>query len=183
MRPKAIYIMLPVEPGDQMDTSNAAAGAVFPDGDQTEPDDGWAAFSGTSAAAPQLAGILALMKQVAPSLSPLAMRAILAATARDVAAGMCSPVSDLHRGLPAVPGPDDATGPGLVDAFAAVVTAYIASLTVPLSGVARHAAQSGALATYCYWTADAMEGAGLPAAYSEPWRGAGHGYAALAAIN
>src|SRR5271165_2440844 len=68
MRPKAIYIVLPVDPGDAIDTENS--GSVFPDGDETAPDDGWAAFSGTSAAAPQLAGAIALIKQTAPSLAP-----------------------------------------------------------------------------------------------------------------
>src|SRR4030095_16676792 len=49
MRPKAAYIMLPVQPGDNIDYGNS--GGIFPVGDQTAPDDGWAAFSGTSAAA------------------------------------------------------------------------------------------------------------------------------------
>lgn len=130
MRPKAIYIMLPVEPGDNIDTGNS--GSVFPDGDQTEPDDGWAAFSGTSAAAPQLAGAAALIKQVVPSMSPGGVKAMLTATARDVAQGMCSPVGGIHDGLPAGPGVDSATGSGLVDVYSAVVTSYFASLTAPL---------------------------------------------------
>lgn len=126
MRPKAMYIMLPVEPGDNIDAGNA--GGAFPDGDETAPDDGWAAFSGTSAAAPQLAGVAALMKQVAPLLTPAQIRKAMAATARDVPAGACSPVGGLHAGLPAAPGPDGATGPGLVDAFAAVIQAYLESI-------------------------------------------------------
>jgi subtilisin family serine protease len=60
--------MLPLEPGCAIDGDNA--GSVFPDGDQTAPDDGWPAFSGTSAAAPQLAGVAALIKQVVPSAAP-----------------------------------------------------------------------------------------------------------------
>lgn len=129
MRPKGIYIMLPVEPGDQIDTGNA--GGVFPNGDQTEPDDGWAGFSGTSAAAPQLAGAAALIKQVVPLISPRGVKQALMETARDVDEGTCSPVGGLHNGLPAVPGPDDATGNGLVDAFNAVIAAYLASLADP----------------------------------------------------
>ena len=50
--PKAIYIMLPVEPGDEIDSE--MSGRSFPDGDQTLTSDGWAAFSGTSAAAPRV---------------------------------------------------------------------------------------------------------------------------------
>lgn len=122
MQPRAMYIMLPVQPGDNIDTGNA--GSVFPNGDQTLADDGWAAFSGTSAAAPQLAGVAALIKQVAPNLPPAVLKAVLTYTARDVVAGVSNAVVPLHAGLPAGPGPDEATGGGLVDAHAAVLTAY-----------------------------------------------------------
>jgi subtilisin family serine protease len=125
MRPKAIYIMLPVQPGDNIDVGNS--GSVFPDGDQTDPDDGWAAFSGTSAAAPQLAGIAALIMQVVPNIGPAVLKAALMATARDVEDGVSSAVSPLHAGLPAGPGPDEATGAGLVDAYSAVIAAYLMS--------------------------------------------------------
>ena len=39
----------------QIDVGNA--GGTHPNGDETANNDGWAAFSGTSAAAPQLAGV------------------------------------------------------------------------------------------------------------------------------
>ncbi|WP_239460871.1 S8 family serine peptidase [Bacillus cereus] len=64
----ARYIMLPVEPNDVID--NQLFGGTHPNGDETCNNDGWAAFSGTSAAAPQLAGICALLKQASPDLSP-----------------------------------------------------------------------------------------------------------------
>jgi subtilisin family serine protease len=123
MTPKAIYIMLPVEPGDNIDLGNS--GSLFPDGDQTPPDDGWAAFSGTSAAAPQLAGIAALIKQIVPTISPPLLKAVLTYTARNVVDGVSAAVIPLHPGLPA--GPGGATGAGLADAFSAVVTAYWAA--------------------------------------------------------
>lgn len=126
-RPKAIYIMLPVQPGDEIDVENA--GGEFPDGDETAADDGWAAFSGTSAAAPQLAGAAALIKQVVPSITPTGVKEMLGTTARDVIAGFCSRVSVLHGGLPALPGDDDATGPGLVDVSEAAIYAYTQSVT------------------------------------------------------
>jgi hypothetical protein len=47
--------MLPVQPGDQLDEEGAVGS--FPEGDETDNSDGWAAFSGTSAAAPQLTGV------------------------------------------------------------------------------------------------------------------------------
>ena len=60
MRPRAAYIMLPVEPDDDIDR-DLGNGQPHPDGDETAANDGWAAISGTSAAAPQLAGAAALV--------------------------------------------------------------------------------------------------------------------------
>lgn len=117
MLPKAIYLMLPVEAGDQLDVENA--GGRFPDGDETASDDGWAAFSGTSAAAPQVAGVCALMKQAYPDLGPGLARTILQRTARDVTTGHSNPNTPGVAG----PGPDSATGAGLVDAQRAVLLA------------------------------------------------------------
>ena len=115
MRPSAAYIMLPVEPGDNIDVS--LAGGTHPQKDETEPDDGWAAFSGTSAAAPQLAGVCALIKQVCPNFSPKLIRRILKNTARDVTEGHAHISTG---GNQAEIGPDHATGAGLVDASKAV---------------------------------------------------------------
>jgi subtilisin family serine protease len=111
MKPRGIYIMLPVEPNDTIDSS--LAGGAYPNGDETAPDDGWAVISGTSASSPQIAGVCALLKQVEPGLSPALIKAILRASARDVTAG-----SSAH-GQPAGEGHDGATGAGLVDAHVA----------------------------------------------------------------
>ncbi len=110
MLPHAAYIMLPVQPGDEMDRENA--GGTHPDGDETAPDDGWSAFSGTSAAAPQVAGICALIKEACRDLRPAQIRDILMRSARDVTAGSNNP----RFGNPAGPGFDLATGAGLADA-------------------------------------------------------------------
>ncbi|HDZ14269.1 MAG TPA: peptidase S8, partial [Pricia sp.] len=59
--PGAKYIMLPVQGGCEIDTDGA--GGSHPSKDETAANDGWAVFSGTSAAAPQLAGVAALIKQ------------------------------------------------------------------------------------------------------------------------
>ena len=109
--PHGSYIMLPVPPGSGIDQALAS------DKDGTEPTDGWAAFSGTSAAAPQLAGICALLKQVKPQLSPAQAKQILQQTARDVAEGFSNRSSS---GESARAGLDLATGSGLADAYAAV---------------------------------------------------------------
>ena len=111
LQPRGIYIMLPVEPGDEID--QGLASGSFPNRDETAPDDGWAVISGTSAASPQIAGVCALLKQVQPGLSPDLVKAILRASARDVHLG------ESFQGQPAGEGHDGATGAGLVDALAA----------------------------------------------------------------
>jgi len=91
--PRADYIILPVQ-------SNATL----------EKSDGWGAFSGTSAAAPMVAGVCALLKEADPNNTPADIKNILKFTARDIVTG-----KNAH-GKVAKPGPDEATGFGLVDA-------------------------------------------------------------------
>lgn len=139
MRPKAIYIMLPVEPGDDIDSipwndpsGRGLQGGVHPNGDETTTSDGWGAFSGTSAAAPQLAGAAALVKQACPRLTPAQVRDVLKVTARDVTTGNCHPNTG---GNAAVVGPDTATGNGLVDAYRAVLRAKIICSPLPIAPI------------------------------------------------
>jgi serine protease AprX len=110
-RPYGAYIMLPVPFGSQKDQEHSFVG------DGTKPTDGWAAFSGTSAAAPQLAGVCALIKQLDPGLSPAKVKKILQQTARDVVKGSGH---SMTGGNQARAGPDLATGYGLADAYQAV---------------------------------------------------------------
>jgi subtilisin family serine protease len=124
MLPRAAYIMLPLQAGDQIDVDLATSG-THPNGDETASNDGWAAISGTSAAAPQLAGVAALIRQACPKLTPAAVRSIMKSTARDVTSGTCHTNTGGHA---AGPGPDLATGNGLVDANRAVLTAKIRCL-------------------------------------------------------
>jgi len=114
--PGARYIMLPIPDGCQIDTGSS--GGTHPNGDETAPNDGWAAFSGTSAAAPQIAGVIALMKKKRSSLTPSQAKTILMNTATDVTTGSCFNRPGMNH--PATVGPDLATGIGLVNAFAAV---------------------------------------------------------------
>ena len=118
MMPAAAYIMLPLEPGDDIDTSGQ--GGVHPDGDETAGNDGWAAISGTSAAAPQLAGLSALILQASSELKPSAVREIMQKSARDVVKGKCN---ESCGGAAAKKGPDNATGFGLADADKSVILA------------------------------------------------------------
>lgn len=114
LRPHASYIALPIPPGCDIDRGGASH-------DGTAPDDGWGVFSGTSAAAPQLAGLCALLLQADPDLGPVGVKALLRRTARDVTTGHANPASDPEgRGVAAGPGEDGATGAGLVDAGAAL---------------------------------------------------------------
>ena len=115
MQPRAIYIMLPVQPNSLIDSG--LAGSPYPNKDETAADDGWAVISGTSASSPQIAGICALLKQVQPGLSPDLIKAILRASARDVKTGKSNDTCGVV--LPAGEGHDGATGAGLVDAHVA----------------------------------------------------------------
>jgi hypothetical protein len=125
--PFAIYIALPIPSGCVIDQD--LAGGVFPNGDETAPNDGWSAFSGTSAACPQVAGICALLLEADPGLTPAAVRGLLTQTATDVTVGNAS----ANTGSPAAgPGFDLATGFGLANAGAAVA----AITTQPSSGFA-----------------------------------------------
>ena len=106
----AAYIMLPVPPGAELDRLQ----------DGTRADEGWGVFSGTSAAAPQLAGVCALLLEKNPGLTPGDIKNVLRASARDVELGTANAASNENRGgMPAGMGIDGATGAGLVDALAA----------------------------------------------------------------
>jgi subtilisin family serine protease len=102
--PQRGHIMLPVPPESQLDGANMPA---------SMKGRGWGVFSGTSAAAPQVAGIVALMLGANPQLTPQNVRDLLLASAVDITRGKTA------RGDVAATGPDLATGSGLVDAFIA----------------------------------------------------------------
>ncbi len=117
--PRGILIMLPTEPENAMDDNAGnglacAVGENFPDCDETGTDDGWCVCSGTSASAPQTAGIAALLLQQHPNLTPMAVKNILQNSAQDITAGNSSP------GDAAADGWDAATGFGLIDGQAAL---------------------------------------------------------------
>ncbi|HEV7891197.1 MAG TPA: S8 family serine peptidase [Pyrinomonadaceae bacterium] len=117
MLPRAQYIMLPVQPGSELDVEQSRPDLPDdPEGDGTTAGDGWALFSGTSAAAPQLAGVAALILGAKPGLKPAQVIEAMSRTATDVRAGRCHPrFNNLARA-----GHDDATGSGIVNASAAV---------------------------------------------------------------
>lgn len=115
MRPRASYLLLPVPPGCRIDVDRAAPFGDDP-ADGTTADDGWALFSGTSAAAPQIAGAAAVLLGAKPELTPAEVRDALTRTAKDVVRG----VSNAPFDSAAAQGLDPATGAGLVDVWAAL---------------------------------------------------------------
>jgi hypothetical protein len=107
--------MLPIPPDCRIDPERAAAGRGDP-ADGTEPHDGWALFSGTSAAAPQVAGAAAVLLGLQPGSTPAEIAGVLRDTALDVRLGRCHPRFN-HE---ATEGWDLATGAGLINLPAAV---------------------------------------------------------------
>ena len=116
LSPRAQYIMLPVQPGCELDLFESQPATGDPTGDGTTANDGWALFSGTSAAAPQLAGIAALILSAKPGLSPAQITEAMTKTAVDIRSGHCHP----RFNYPAQIGHDSATGHGLADSSDAV---------------------------------------------------------------
>lgn len=119
MRPRAQYLMLPVPPGCALDVSESRTqmnGRLPDPGDGTSDDDGWALFSGTSAAAPQVAGAAAVLLGARPGLAPHQVVRALAETAVDVTIGANHPRFNRQARV----GPDEATGAGLVNVDAAL---------------------------------------------------------------
>jgi serine protease AprX len=112
--PNAAYVMLPVPPGSEIDRRRSVMG------DETGVIDGWAAFSGTSSAAPQVAGACALLEQFAPGLSPAKVKDILRHTAINIVEGNSNPASGSAQARDDPNDPDFATGSGLVDAYKAI---------------------------------------------------------------
>jgi subtilisin family serine protease len=115
MMPHATYIRLPIPKGSKLDREMSV-----PDG--TRSNDSWGVFSGTSAAAPQIAGLCALLLQQHPGISPQEIKAVLRRSCHDVSDGRAHASSDPRRrgGVRASMGLDGATGAGLIDAEAAL---------------------------------------------------------------
>jgi subtilisin family serine protease len=124
MRPRAAYIALPVPPGCPIDVERSAADDKGDPGDGTKPDDGWALLSGTSAAAPQVAGAAAVLLGAHPQLTPKEVSDCLTASALDIQAGTCNPRFAYEAGA-ATAGRDVSAGFGLVDVDKALAHARV----------------------------------------------------------
>ncbi|WP_053226395.1 S8 family serine peptidase [Solirubrobacter soli] len=113
--PRASYLMLPIAPRCRIDTERATAGRDDP-ADGTTASDGWALFSGTSAAAPQVAGAVAVLRSIKPDKKPAEIARALSDSALDIRVGHSHP----RFGAEAGDGHDLATGAGLINVVAAV---------------------------------------------------------------
>ena len=111
-KPRGCLIMLPTGPNNFLDQDLSKE--PFPNGDNTASDDGWCVCSGTSAAAPQTAGLAALLLERHPDLPPMAIKNILENSSRDIRTGSSA------TGDKAAPGWDRATGFGLLNGNRAI---------------------------------------------------------------
>jgi subtilisin family serine protease len=102
------HIMLPVPNGCELEGENMPS---------TQRNKGWGIFSGTSASAPQVAGVVALLLSVNPNPTPSQIRTSLSDTAADVTRGT-SGLGDATQ-----IGYDEATGAGFINAFQACLRA------------------------------------------------------------
>jgi len=98
------------------DICGVSAPTMVPTSPHSAPREGaspWRIKAGTSAAAPQIAGVIALLLQKNPRLEPLEIKNILCRSAVDVKRGVSAMGHKANRKR------DRATGAGLVDAFKA----------------------------------------------------------------
>ncbi len=155
LSPQGIYIAEPTQPGSDVDVEFYASGAAFPNGDETTDSDGWLVVSGTSAATPMVAGVCALMMQADATLkgNPSAVRTKLSACCIDVTSGMSA------NGELAGPGPDNATGAGLVQGYRAVHATDIWMRDNPDSdiGLVPTTGRRPAYPPYTHWTSPDMK--------------------------
>jgi hypothetical protein len=115
--PLGIYLPMPCSPGGEMDQELGAA--EYPYGDGTGPGDGWVVASGTSSAAPQVAGVVALILERADAKG----RKLAPQEIKDILQRSAVPVSEGRNafGFPASKDvPNLACGYGLVDTTAAI---------------------------------------------------------------
>jgi len=98
------HIMLPVSEKAKRNGKNVPLKDQIP---------GWGLFSGTSSCAPQVAGVIALMKQINYNLTASEIQDILSESCIDITKGVSAMGDSTNAGF------DPATGHGLVDALAA----------------------------------------------------------------
>jgi hypothetical protein len=120
--PDGDLLLLPTQPASLIDKSR------LPKASEASPEvseDGWAIFSGTSAAAAQISGAAAVLRQAHPDLSPSHAKQLLQACAKDVERGQSHP----RFRQEATAGPDLATGQGVVDVHGALLKCRVWSIT------------------------------------------------------
>ncbi|MHA1483983.1 MAG: S8 family serine peptidase [Candidatus Thorarchaeota archaeon] len=112
-QPAGLLIEMPTEPDSEYDNDMSTLGD-----DQTDPNDGWLVASGTSSAAPQVAGLAALVIQQEPGIAVGKFKHLIMTTCTDVITGHSGAGQDVH----AKKGSDLATGYGLINVRRALET-------------------------------------------------------------
>lgn len=110
-QPYGVLIEMPTEPESTMDQKLSQECL-----DGTGYSDGWCVFSGTSSAAPQVAGLAALMKELEPDLNVGRFKHIVMTTCTDIVTGQSYDEDVAEKGF------DKATGAGLIDCYRAIKT-------------------------------------------------------------
>jgi hypothetical protein len=117
--PNGTLIEMPTQPASENDVDCSTA----PDG--TAANDGWLVASGTSSAAPQVAGLAALMKQREPTINVDRFRHIAMTTCTDVVTGQSAHYEPAGNGF------DAATGAGLINVYRALWACELEAEYVP----------------------------------------------------
>jgi len=120
--PWGLLIHMPTQPNSDEDQkcSGKVTEDLKLDADHTPENDGWVIASGTSSAAAQVAGGVALLLNADQTLTPDKIKQVLEKTATDIRSGKSATNADAAIDLDTNTGYDAATGFGLVNLEAAV---------------------------------------------------------------
>lgn len=126
--PLGIYLMSPTDEVSYFDVLQHGRGRSFPDGDETDPGDGWCGLGGSSTAAAVVAGVAAIVRGAHPGLTAAETKDILMRTAADIPNGLSA---DKHATRAAGGAAPWAGGVGMVNCHAALREALLVRINNP----------------------------------------------------
>lgn len=115
--PLGIYALVPTDEVSYYDVGQYGRGLAYPDGDMTQPGDGWCGMGGSSVAAAVVAGVAATVRAANPQLPAADTKDILMTTAEAIPFGRSADGHATHAGGRPAPW---AGGMGMVNAQAAL---------------------------------------------------------------